>query len=359
LKKIFHISIILLLFLEYGCTKIKSDLDGLWISAYQIQTEPNIGMVDYNKIMLIVGDSIFFNNTGEPKNDFNTSHFKTKFRRTSGAIIIEDAHSNLKIYVHEMTPDSLVLSYNTESSTREVYRKLKEPDSKIDWNPKNKSYQWKGTKSLVNSTFLENGLFVDYVEENEDISVGHWNTLDVMNNLFIILDKLFVEAVSVDSLTENMVYLSLYNKEKYQLSFKERKLEIPKNLLGNWTLVDSENISIETKRLPPSYKLPTLSFISIGKDSIYTKKNNVESTKKWTIGGANNLIIFPDAVINKDGIAWDTLVKKERNILRNIFKIESLSETKLEILIENEVRGYDGFDRKLIFTREKTKANKT
>ena len=106
-------------------------------------------------------------------------------------------------------------------------------------------------------------------------------------------------------------------------------------------------------------KLPTLSFISIGKDSIYTKKNNVESTKKWTIGGANNLIIFPDAVINKDGIAWDTLVKKERNILRNIFKIESLSETKLEILIENEVRGYDGFDRKLIFTREKTKANKT
>ena len=332
-------------------------MDGLWINAYQIQTDPNIGMVDYNKIMLIVGDSIFFNNTGEPKNDFNASHFKSKFRRTSEAIIIEDEHSNLKIYVHEMTPDSLVLSYDTESSTKEVYRKLMQPDSKIDWNPKNKSYQWKGSTSLVNSTFLENGLFVDYVEENEDVSVGHWNTLDVKNNLFLIVDKSFIEAASVDSLTENMIYLSLYNKEKHQLSFKERKLEIPKNLLGNWTLVDSENISIETKRLPPNYKLPTLSFISIGKDSIYTKKNNVESTKKWTIGGANNLIIFPDAVINKDGVAWDTLVKKERNILRNIFKIESLSETKLEILIENEVRGYDGFERKLTFTREKTKAN--
>ena len=328
-------------------------MDGLWVNDYQIQTVPNIGMVDYNKIMLIAGDSIFFSNTGEPKNGLKASNFKTNFRRTEKAIIIEDSNSNLKIFIHEITRDSLVLSYGTESSTREVYRKLIQPDSKVDWNPQNKSYEWIGAKSLVNTTFLANGLFVDYLEENEDVSVGHWNTLDIKDNLFIILDKSFIEAVSVDSLTKNTVYLSLHNNKKYKLSFKERKSEIPKNLIGNWTLVDSETITIENIRLPPGYKLPTLSYISIQKDSIYAIKNNIESTKKWTIGGANNLIIFPDAIINKDGIAWDTLVKKERNILRNILKIESLSATELVVLIENEVSGYDGFERKLKFRREK------
>jgi hypothetical protein len=228
----------------------------------------------------------------------------------------------------------------------------------IDWNPSNKSYEWTGNSLLVNTKFLDNGLFVDYLPTTEDVSVGHWNTIEERNNLFIVFDKLYIDAITVDSLIKTTAYLSLHNEEKYNYTFKQQNLEIPKKLLGDWVLVAFDTLGTEHFPLFNRFEFSTFDFLSIRKDSIRSIKNNVETTKKWTIGGTNNLIIFPDVVLEKDTIPKNILTKKERIVLINILKIDSISENELILLAENGLYSFDGFERKLTFRREKTKANK-
>lgn len=326
-------------------------MDGLWVSAYQIQTIPNQGIADYKKIMRIVGDSIFFRTTGEPKNGFDAWYIKSKFKRTSDGIETENKKLD-KVFIHEISNDSLVISYKTQNSTKEVFRKLKQPNLEVKWNPNNKSYEWTSNSSFVNTKFLDNGMFVEYLPEKEDVYVGHWNTLLEKNNLFIVFDQLKIDAITVDSVKKSTAYLSLHNEEKHSYTFKEQSLNTPKNLLGDWELVNCDTLRTEHAILAKGHEWSTLDFLRISKDSILTKKKNIESTNKWIIGGASNLIILPDVVWKKDALVRDTLTRKERVVLRNIFKIDSLSENELVLLTEYELVEFDGFEIKLTYRRK-------
>ena len=350
LKKINYISIFSLLLLGYGCTQPKSDMDGLWVSAYQIQTVPNRGIADYKKVMRIDGDSIFFKTTGEPKMEFDAWDIKTKFKRTSDKIETENKKLD-KVFFHEISNDSLIISYKTQNSTREVFRKLKQPNLKVKWNPSGKSYKWTGNVSVI-TKFLDNGLYVDYLPEKEDVYVGHWNTMSEKNNLFMVFDQLNIEAITVDSVKKSTAYLSIHNEEKQNFTFKERSLKTPENLLGDWVLTSCDTLRNERALLAKGYEWPTLDFLRISQDSILIKKKNIESTKKWTLAGTGNLIIIPDAVWKKGTIVRDTLSRKEREVRRNIFKIESLSENELVLLTEFELVEFHGFEIKLTYRRK-------
>jgi len=100
------------------------------------------------------------------------------------------------------------------------------------------------------------------------------------------------------------------------------------------------------------YQWPTLDFLRISKDSILIRSKNIESKQKWTIGGTNNLIILPDIISQKDTLIRDTLSRKERQIRRNIFKIETVSENELVLLTEYEVVEFDGFEIRLTYHRK-------
>jgi len=274
-------------------------LEGLWESAYQIQTEPNRGIADYKKFIRIDGDSLFFRTTGEPKMEFTPLDIKTKFKRTSDGIKTKDKHIH-KIFIHEISNDSLVVSYETENSTKEVFKRQFLPKFKGHWNPRGKSYEFQGNSALVHTKFLENGLYIDYLPEIEEVSVGHWNTFNIKDNLFLVFDKLNIIALSVDSLANNKVHLSIQDERKFNYTFKEQNLETPKNLLGDWTLKICDTIGNELMPLPNDYQRPNLDFLQIGEDSILVKRGNIKSIRKWTLGGKNNLIIIPDVTWQKN-----------------------------------------------------------
>ena len=339
------------MFIGFGCTNPKPDMNGLWVSAYQIQTVPNRSIMDFKKIMRIDGDSIFFITTGEPKSGLEPWNIRSKFKRTVDGIEIKNERLD-KIFVHELSNDSLVISYNSENTTKEVFKKPNQPRSRVNWNPENKSYEFEGNSGLVNIKFLENGLFVDYLPENKDVSVGHWHKIQEKDNLFIVLDDLNIIALSVDSLLNNKVYLSIQDEKKFDYTMTEQNLEIPANLTGDWELVNCDTLRTEHALLAIGNKWSTLDFLRIGKDSILTKKKNIESTKKWTIGGASNLIILPDVLLKNDTLIRDTLSRKEKEVRRNIFKIESLSENELVLLTEYELVEFNGFEIKLTYRRK-------
>ena len=205
---------------------------------------------------------------------------------------------------------------------------------------------------LVNTKFLENGLFVDYLSETDNISVGHWNTLHIRNNVFIVLDKLYITALSVDSLKKDKAYLSIKEKKEFNYIFREESLETPKKLLGDWELITCDTLRKEHAPFTEDFQWTTMDFLRISKDSILSKKKNVESTQKWTLGGAGNLIILPDAVWKKDPLNKDTLTIKEIAIRRSILKIDSLSENRLVLLAEYELFELNGFEIKLTYQRK-------
>lgn len=351
MKKVFLTYIIVVLVLLCSCANSKSDLDGLWESAYQIQTEPNRGIADYKKFMRIDGDSLFFKTTGEPKLDFAPINIKSKFHRTSNGIETEDENFH-KIYIHEISNDSLVVSYETENSTKEVFKKKYLTKSKIHWNPSGKSYEFQGNSTLVHTKFLENGLYIDYLPEIEEVGVGHWNTFNIKDNLFLVLDKLSIIALSVDSLTNRQAHLSIQDEQNFSYTFKEQNLETPKNLLGDWKLITCDTLRKKHAPFTKGYQWPTLNFLRISKDSILSKKNNVETTEKWTLGGASNLIILPDAAWKIGSQPGDTLTTKEIAIRRKILKIDSLSENRLVLLAEYELFELNKFEIKLTYQRK-------
>jgi len=347
LKKIIYISIISLILLGYGCSQPKPDLDGLWVSAYQIQTELNRGIADYKKFMRIDGDSLFFRTTGEPKMDFAPMNIKTKFHQTSDGIQTEDEHFH-NIFIHEISNDSLVVSYKTENSTKEVFKRQYVPKSKVHWNPRGKSYEFQGNSTLVQTMFLENGLYIEYLPEIEEVSVGHWNTFNIKDNLFLVFDKLNIIALSIDSLANGKVHLSIQDERKFNYTLIEQNLETTKNLLGDWTLKICDTIGNELMPLPIGYQRPTLDFLQISKDSILIKRGNIESNKKWILGGTSNLMIIPDVALPKDQVRRDTLTIKEKTTLINLFKIDSLSKNELVLLAEY----VNGFELKLTYQRK-------
>jgi len=157
---------------------------------------------------------------------------------------------------------------------------------------------------------LENGLYIDYLPEIEEVSVGHWNTFNIKENLFLVFDKLNIIALSVDSLANNKVHLSIQDERKFNYTFKEHNLETPKNLLGDWTLKICDTIGNELMPLPNDYQRPNLDFLQIGEDSILVKRGNIKSIQKWTLGGKNNLIIIPDVTWQKNLSRRDTSIKK-------------------------------------------------
>ena len=334
-----------------GCANARWDLDGLWESAYQIQTETNLGITDYKKFIRIDGDSLFFRTTGAPKMDFAALDIKTKFRWTKDGIETDD-ESLKKIFIHQISNDSLVISYDTKNSTKEVFKKPYQPNSKINWNPSGKSYEFQGNSTIVNTKFLENGLYIDYLPEIESVSVGHWNSFNIKDNLFLVLDNLHIIAFTVDSLANGQVNLSIHDEQKFNYTFREKNLETPKNLLGDWELITCDTLRKQHPPFTKDYQWPTLDFIRINKDSILTRKKNIESIQKWTIGGANNLIILPDVESEKDTLIRDTLSRKEIEIRRNIFKIETISENELVLLTEYELVEFNGFEIRLTYRRK-------
>ncbi len=297
--------------------------------------------------MRIDGDSLFFKTTGAPKMDFAALNIRTKYRWTKDGIETDD-ESLKKIFIHQISNDSLVISYDTKNSTKEVFKKQYQPNSKIQWNPSGKSYEFQGNSTIVNTKFLENGLYIDYLPEIESVSVGHWNSFNIKDNLFLVLDKLNIIALKVDSLANGQVHLSIHDEQKFNYTFKEKNLETPKNLLGGWTLQICDTIGNQLMRLPKGYEMPNLDFLQIGADSILIKRGKTKSIKKWTLGGKNNLIIIPNVTWPKNNLRRDTLTAKEKTTLINLFKIDSLSKNELVLLAEY----VNGFELKLTFTRK-------
>ncbi len=283
--------------------------------------------------------------------DFPPMNIKTKFHRTSDGIETEDEHFH-KIFIHKISNDSLVVSYETQNSTKEVFKRQYLPKSKVHWNPGGKSYVFQGNSTLVHTRFLENGLYIDYLPEIEEVSVGHWNTFNIKDNLFLVFDKLNIIALSVDSLANNQVHLSIQDERKFNYTFQEQNLETPKNLLGDWELITCDTLRKHHAPFAKGYQWPTLDFLRISKDRILTRRKNIESIQKWTIGGANNLIILPNVVSQKDTLIRDTLSRKEKEIRRNIFKIETISENELVLLTEYELVEYNGFEIRLTYRRK-------
>lgn len=289
---------------------------------------------------------------------FTPLNIKTIFKRTSEGIENEDEYFS-KIYIHEISNDSVVVSYETENSTKEVFKKQNQPQSKIRWNPENKSYEFEGNNGLVNIKFLENGLYVDCLPGKNDVSVGHWHTIEEKNNLFIVLDNINVIALAVDSLKNDKVFLSIHDKAKFDYTLAEQSLEMPQNLLGDWILVGSDyHNGFNPPPLPNGFEWPTIEYLIINNDSVVITKNGSTSSKKWILGGRNDLIIFPNETAKKNTISNDTLTPRERRVRRNILKIDSLSDTELILLAEYEFQAWNGFERKLKFRRGKTKADK-
>ena len=301
--------------------------------------------------MRIEGDSLFFRTTGEPKMDNAPKNIKTIFHRASNRIETEDENFN-RLFIHEISNDSLVVSYETENSTKEVFKKKNLTNSNVHWNPSGKLYEFQGNSALVHTRFLENGLYIDYLSEIEEVSVGHWNTFNIKDNLFLVLDKVNILALSVDSVANNQVHLSIQDEQNWSYTFKQQNLETPKNLLGDWELITCDTLRKLNLPFLKDYPWPTLDFLRISKDSILTRKKNIKSIQKWTIGGANNLIILPDVESQKATLIRDTLSGKERKILRNIFKIETLSENELVLLTEYEFVEINGFEISLTYRKK-------
>ena len=175
MKKKYYISIISLLLLIYSCSTSNSDIEGLWVSTYHIENEQNKGVLHNTIIINIEGDSLKYLGTGEPKNGIVNLDLKTTFTRTFNTIESKDKifGKPFKLFLHEISEDSIVISYESRNSVKEVYRKLEPTTSKLNWNPSNQSYEWLGNTSRVFTDFMENGLFVNYIKETENIYVGH------------------------------------------------------------------------------------------------------------------------------------------------------------------------------------------
>jgi hypothetical protein len=310
--------------------------------------------------MEIEGDSISFWANAVPKMNFRGSKIESSMNYTSNGFQINHEHfdsTNFEI----LSNDSIAVNFSPVSLTKTVYKRLEEPIEEIKWTPLNKSYEWTGNKSfIVNTKFMDNGIYIEYLRKSGQVLVGHWNTLKKRKHSFIILDALNLNTLSIDSITKQSVHVSASHERKYNYVLKEKHLSIPKNLLGEWFLVGTQNIEgIKPPPLPYSVETRKIEYLNITKDSIKTLKNNVESKRKWTLGGTGNLIIFPNPILKKDSINSDTLTRKEREIRSNILKIDSYSDTELIILSDYEVLGRNGFDIKLKFRRKKTTANNT
>ncbi|CAN0362495.1 unnamed protein product, partial [Ectocarpus sp. 4 AP-2014] len=199
-------------------------------------------------IIGIKNNEIEIHNIGEPKNGFDPTNIKTSFNRSYFGIEIGD-HELETIHLHKITKDSLVLSYSLDGEIKEVFRKVSENRPKIKWNPENKSYKWKGNKTTVYSHFLKNGLFVDYNKQDERVSVGHWNTMKMQNSLFFVADIISPVTLTIDSLKENFVYYSIFEREKYSYRLEEQSFSFPNQLIGEWALVSTEFIGDDPR--PP------------------------------------------------------------------------------------------------------------
>ena len=362
MKKKYYISIISLLLLIYSCSTSNSDIEGLWVSTYHIENEQNKGVLHNTIIINIEGDSLKYLGTGEPKNGIVNLDLKTTFTRTFNTIESKDKifGKPFKLFLHEISEDSIVISYESRNSVKEVYRKLEPTTSKLNWNPSNQSYEWLGNTSRVFTDFMENGLFVNYIKETENIYVGHWNIKKIQNSSFLVMDHLYADWIVIDSVKESSIYTSIFSKEKYNYVFKTKPPKLSSGLIGKWTLTDSEYINEVQPPIhfyPDNYEIPKIESLNISLDSIKITMNDFNFNQKWTFGGNDNLIIFPDKAFRKDTLRMETLSSKERAVRNGIMKIESLTETELILLVDYEKHEMKGFEQKLIFRRKKTTAN--
>lgn len=350
--KHFYLILYSFLFLNCSTDNRNSDIEGVWISAYEIDEKHGNPISHFTTIIGIKNNQIEIRSIGNPKNGLNPTNFKTSFDRSYFGIEIEDYEWGT-IYLDNITKDSLVVSYSLDDNIKEVFRKVKEHKNQPEWSPKNKSYQWKGNKTTVYSHFLKNGLFVDYNKQNERVSVGHWNTMKIQNSSFFVVDKASPITLTIDSLKESSVYFSIFEKEKYSYKFEEESLSFPNQLIGDWVLADTEFIN--GKPPPPpipqnDLKRPKMGFIKIEQDTIRYKNNGVLLNKKWELGGAGNLLIFPDdAIQTSDSSVKNTLTKKEHRIRKNIWKIDRLTQN--ELIIKTEYNVWD-FTKRLRYIRK-------
>lgn len=341
-----------------SCNSSKSEIDGFWISAYEINEDSITHVSDQTNFIEIVGDSISFWSNTVPKIGFSGSKIKSTIDYNPlGFEINHDKFDNINFQI--LSKDSIVVNFWNESTTKTIFKRLEEPNDEISWTPFNESYEWIGNKSfMVNTKFMNNGLYVEYLRKSGQVVVGHWSILKNKKRSFIVLDALNRNTLSIDSITNHSVHVSATHEKKYNYIFKEKHLSIPQNILGEWFLFDLENIEgIDPPLLPFGYEPPKIVYMNVTKDSITTIKNNIEFARKWILGGDGNLMIFPNVIIHKDTTDIDTLTRKERSIRSSILKIDSLSETELIILSDYEILEMNGFERKLKFRRKKTTGN--
>jgi hypothetical protein len=350
MKHLYIISIFIL-FLACEAENKNSDIEGVWISAYQIDLNNKNLAYPETTIIGIKNNEIEIQNIGDPKDGFYPTNIKTTFNRHYFGIEI-DNYEVKKIYLDKITKDSLVVSYNLESKNKEVFRKVKAISPQLNWKPENKSYKWKGNKTTVYSDFFKNGLFVHYNKQDEDVHIGHWHTFKMQNAAFLSTDIIAPITLTIDSLKDKEVYLSIFEKEKFNYKFTEQSLAIPDDLIGEWALVSTEVIGDNPPPPSPPGELERMkmNFIKIENDTIRYEKNKTLLNKKWVLGGAADLLIFPDiAMQNIDSLKMFNLTKQEHQMRKNIWKIDSLSAT--ELILKTEYILWN-FTKKLKYTRK-------
>lgn len=346
----------------YSCNTSNSDIEGLWVSAYHIENDKNQGVLHNTILINIKGDSLMYLGAGEPKNGVVNLDLKSTFTRTFNTIKTKDKifGKPFKLFLHEISEDSIVLSFESKNSVKEIFRKLNKTKGNTNWNPKNQSYEWLGNTSMVFTDFMENGLFVNYIKETENIYVGHWNIKKIQNSSFLVMDQLYADWIVIDSLKESSIYTSMFQKEKYNYVFNKKPSYLPSGLIGEWVLQDYEYINGVQPPIhlfPDNYEIPKIEYLDIGLDSLKVHINDLTFTQKWTLGGNDNLIILPDKPFRKDSLARKNLRLKERAIKSSIMKIDKLTESELTILVDYELYEMKGFEQKLRYRRKKTTAN--
>lgn len=331
------------------------EIDGLWISDYMISADSNKIPFDTPIIIYAERDSIFIKAMENRNLGLDGNESRTTFNYTENGFKLKGIDLE-ELFITKVSKDSMVLDlYNDE--VKEVFRRLTPTEIPMNWSPSNKSYYWDSNTSKINTKFIGNDLFVDYNRKTDYISIGQWETFSLKKHTLLNRNILYPQVFHIDSIKQNKIHLSIFDRKKYNYVLKEYSPKMPKELLGEWIFVGSKYIN---ENLPPPSLYPInqnkkteIECLKIELDSIKIIKNGVSKTNKWVLGGVNNLLIFPDPSTSEFTFSNDSILNKRLRINESILKIERLTDKELELLSDYDSYEFDGFTRKLIFKRKK------
>ena len=346
---------ILIVLLGNSCNNSKMEIDGFWLSDYQLDTESNKEFSFRKQLIFVEDDSLYFKSIGNLENGYDGYEIKETFKYTKNGLKISGKELE-ELLIDIVSKDSMVID-QYKGGTKEVFRKLDPTETPINWSPSNKSYYWAGNTSSVNTKFIDNGLFVDYTTKTKRISIGQWEMFSLKNRTLLIRNSLYPQVFPIDSIKENSVFLSIFDIDKYNYTYEQYEPEIPEELLGEWVFINSEFVN---GNLPPPpspvtdrKEVPEIEYFKIESDSLKAIKKGNLQTRKWVLGGENDLIIFPNLSVSKVDVPNESLSNKKSKLIRNILKIERLTESRLELLVDYDLLESNSFTRRLVFKRKK------